>query len=84
MWRMGLGALLLALGLAGEIDKYGQQFSALQFLLSPDRAHYAGPWDIAVRYSVLHVLVLAALASLQWPHFRSARRMQRPNPHEPD
>lgn len=75
---------LLALGLAGEIDKYGQQFSALQFLLSPDRAHYAGSWDIAVRYSVLHVLVLAALASLQWPHFRSARRMQRPSPHEPD
>lgn len=61
-------------GLAGEIDKYGQQFSALQFLLSSDRQHYAPLSVIWLRYAVLHGLVIAVLASLQWPHFRAAQR----------
>lgn len=69
-----LAALFLHLGLAGEIDKYGAQFSALQFLLSADRQHYAAEPVIWLRYSVLHVLVMAALGFIQWPHFRSARR----------
>jgi glycopeptide antibiotics resistance protein len=69
-----LSALFLHLGLAGEIDKYGQQFSALQFLLSSDRQHYAALPAIWLRYGVLHLLVIAALASLQWPHLRAARR----------
>ena len=69
-----LAAVCLYLGLAGEIDKYGQQFSALQFLLSADRQHYAALPVIWLRYSMLHVLVIAALASLQWPHFRAAQR----------
>ncbi len=71
----------LHLGLAGEIDKYGQQFSALQFLLSTDRQHYATQPVIWLRYAVLHVLVIAALASLQWPHFRAARRHPAHVPH---
>jgi len=75
-----LAAGCLHLGLAGEIDKYGQQFSALQFLLSTDRQHYAALPVIWLRYAVLHVLVIAALASLQWPHFRAA---QRPPAHVP-
>jgi glycopeptide antibiotics resistance protein len=61
-------------GLAGEIDKYDQQFSALQFLLSSDRQHYAALPVIWLRYAVLHGLVIAVLASLQWPHFRAAQR----------
>jgi hypothetical protein len=69
-----LAALFLHLGLAGEIDKYGQQFSALQFLLSADRQHYATQSVIWLRYSALHVLVIAGLASLQWPHFRAAQQ----------
>jgi hypothetical protein len=69
-----LAALFLHLGLAGEIDKYGQQFSAMQFLLSPDRQHYATQPVIWLRYGVLHVLVIAALAFIQWPHFRTAQR----------
>jgi hypothetical protein len=67
-----LAALFLHLGLAGEIEKYGQHFSALQFLLSSDRQHYAAQPAIWLRYGVLHVLVIAALAFLQWPYFRSA------------
>ncbi|HMA12257.1 MAG TPA: VanZ family protein [Steroidobacteraceae bacterium] len=69
-----LAALFLHLGLAGDIDKYGQKFSAMQFMLSTDRQHYAAMPVIWLRYSALHVLVIAALAFIQWPHFRAARR----------
>lgn len=74
-----LAALFLHLGLAGEIDKYGQQFSALQFLLSTNRQHYAAQPVIWLRYAALHVLVIVALAFLQWPHFRTAQRIYAPH-----
>lgn len=70
-----LAALLVRLGFAAEIDKYGQQFSALQFLLSADRQHYAASADIWLRYGAVHLLVIAGLAFIQWPHFRTARRI---------
>ncbi|MGE5321169.1 MAG: VanZ family protein [Hyphomicrobiaceae bacterium] len=76
-----LAALFLHLGLAGAIDKYGRQFSAMQFLLSSDRQHYAALPVIWLRYSALHVLVIAALAFIQWPHFRAARRPHAPTRH---
>lgn len=82
MASLPLAGVLLHLGLAGEIDKYGEQFSALQFLLSQDRAHYAPPLSLWTRYVALHLLVIAALASLQWPHFRSPRRFSRSASHE--
>ncbi|AAZ96161.1 hypothetical protein Tbd_0208 [Thiobacillus denitrificans ATCC 25259] len=69
-----LAALLVHFGLADEIDKYGQRFSALQFLLSADRQNYAAPAYIWLRYAGVHVLVIAGLAFIQWPHFRTARR----------
>ncbi len=68
-----LAALFLNLGLAGEIEKYGQQFSALQFLLSADRQHYATQYVIWLRYSVLHMLAIGVLAFIQWPYFRDAQ-----------
>lgn len=77
-----LAAVLLQLGLAGEIDKYGERFSAMQFLLSRDRAHYASPLSLWTRYAVLHLLVIGALASLQWPYFRSIHRLSHPASHE--
>lgn len=76
-----LAGLFLYLGLAGEIHKYGQEFSALQFLLSPDRGHYATQTVIWLRYGALHVLVIAALSFLQWPYFRAAQRPHPPAPH---
>ncbi len=76
-----LAALFLHLGLVDTLDKYGQQFSALQFLLSTDRQHYAAPAVIWLRYSVLHVLVSAALAFIQWPHFRAAPQRHRQASH---
>jgi hypothetical protein len=76
-----LAALFLHLGLAGEIDKYGQQFSALQFLLSTNRQHYATLPAIWLRYGALHMLVIAVLAFIQWPSFRSAQSHRSPTPH---
>jgi hypothetical protein len=57
-----------------ESTNAGSNFRPLSFLLSSDRRHYAAlpaPW---LRYGVLHLLVFAALASLQWPHLRAAQR----------
>ena len=76
-----LAALFLHLGLAGSIEKYGQQFSAMQFLLSTDRQHYASMPAIWLRYGALHVLVIVTLAFIQWPHFRAAQRLHAPNHH---
>ena len=76
-----VAALLLSVGLADEINKYDQQFSALQFLLSADRQHYATQTVIWLRYSALHLLVIAALAFLQWPYFRTSRRPEGPSAH---
>ena len=76
-----LAALFLYIGLAGEIHKYDQQFSALQFLLSPDREHYATQAVIWLRYGALHALVIAALSFLQWPYFRAAQRPHSPVSH---
>lgn len=75
-----LAGLLFGAGLAGDIDKYGQHFSAWQFLLSADRQHYASQTAVWLRYGVLHALVIVTLASLQWPYFRSAERRTRPAP----
>ena len=71
-----IAATFLHLGLAERIDKYGQQFAAIQFLLSTDRQHYASLVVCWQRYAVLHVLALFAIALVQTPWFRGA--LERP------
>ena len=61
---------LLALGLEANVSKYGQNFSALQFLLSTDRAHLASGAGLAMRYVLAFCTGLLALAFAQWPFFR--------------
>jgi glycopeptide antibiotics resistance protein len=78
-----LAVLFLHIGLANDIEKYGQQFSALQFLLSTDRQHYASQSVIWLRYSVLHMLAIGALAFIQWPYFRDAQHSPTPINHAP-
>ena len=73
---LSLAVVLLKFGLASEIDKYGQQFSAMQFLLSTDRQHYASQTVIWLRYSVFHILATTALSFLQWPYFRASPRLR--------
>ena len=71
-----MAAAFLYLGLAGEIDKYGQQFAAIQFLLSTDRQHYASLAVCWQRYGVLHVLVMVAIAVVQGPWWRGTQDRQ--------
>jgi VanZ family protein len=49
---LGVGWVFVELGTVHALEKYGRTFSALQFLLSPDREHYAGPEAILVRVVV--------------------------------
>ena len=63
---------LLAFGLEANVLKYGQNFSALQFLLSADRAHLASGPGLAMRYGLACCAGLLALAFAQWPFFRFA------------
>lgn len=74
VFSLPLAATLFHFGLAAEIDKYGQRFSALQFLVSADRQNYAASAYIWLRYAGVHLLVIAGLAFIQWPHFRTAQR----------
>lgn len=62
-----IGFGLLKLGTASELNKYGKIFSALQFLLSPDRTHYlAGP-ELGLRYGIAHVVLLILIVINQLP-----------------
>jgi len=47
------------------IVKYGQIFSAMQFLLSADRSHYAVGAELFVRYAIAYASLAAAVALLQ-------------------
>jgi VanZ family protein len=81
--RLALVALVPVLGLAayGMLDqalepilvKYGKVFSAWQFLLSADRAHYADPMGLLLRYGAAHVVVTLGLVWLLAPLLLSRR-----------
>ncbi len=82
IWRFvaAVGVLWLSLplletALASHIYKYGQQFSALQFLLSPDRQQYMLQDLLSQRYyAALSGLVLLLLTSALWIQWLMARR----------
>jgi len=59
--------MAVSLGTAPAIAKYGAVFSALQFLLSSDRAHYAAGSALIARYVAAHAAALAAVAITQAP-----------------
>lgn len=59
--------LALHAGFESYIIKYGQTFSAFQFLLSQDRAHYAAPMELLLRYGFAHGVLLFAIAASQAP-----------------
>ena len=60
-----LAAPMFQLGLEPLLVKYGAVFSAPQFLLSADRAHYASGTALAARYAVAFGLAVVTLALLQ-------------------
>jgi VanZ family protein len=59
--------LALHAGFEPYIIKYGQVFSAFQFLLSQDRAHYAASTDLLLRYGFAHGILLFTIAASQAP-----------------
>ncbi len=77
---------LLLLGTEAGIFKYGQRFSALQFLLSTDRSHLASGIEVLLRYSIACLCGLLAVAFAQRPFLRlaagqPARRVEDRKPH---
>lgn len=68
VWVLGAGFsayLALHFGLEQIIVKYGQVFSALQFLLSSSRENLAGTTELIVRYTVLYSALVAAIVMVQ-------------------
>ena len=66
-----VGAITLFwLGAESTIVKYGSVFSAFQFLLSTDRAHYAHGVDLMLRFGVAFLGICCGLAALQWAFWR--------------
>jgi glycopeptide antibiotics resistance protein len=57
----------LMLGLEQEVHKYDQVFSALQFLLSADRANLAGELELLLRFLAFHCGMVLLVAVFQYP-----------------
>jgi hypothetical protein len=57
-----LGWWLLNLGLEQEVEKYGQVFSGVQFLLGPDRKHLMSADVLFLRWSSVQVAVVTVIA----------------------
>lgn len=62
-----LAYFAISLGTEHYIIKYGKVFSALQFLLSSDREHYAGTAELFTRYFVVHIAFIGMVAFVQHP-----------------
>lgn len=62
--------LAVSHGTEGTIVKYGKVFSALQFLLSTDRAHYAGGAELLMRYAIFYLGSAGVIALIQFPFWR--------------
>lgn len=65
-----LGAFAIHAGLEPVIVKYGKVFSALQFLLSPDRQHYLHPETVLAKFAIVCFGISALAALLQWTSWR--------------
>jgi hypothetical protein len=65
-----LAYFALYFGTEQVIVKYGQVFSAMQFLLSSDRSNLAAPGELIARYIVLYGLLIAAIMMVQYPLWR--------------
>ena len=62
--------LALYFGLEQFVVKYGQVFSAFQFLLSSSRSNLAGQAELIVRYAVVYGAFVVAIVMVQSPLWR--------------
>ena len=53
------------------VVKYGKVFSAMQFLLSPDRTRYVMDGELIARYAIAYLSLVAAVVFLQQPAWRA-------------
>ena len=89
LWGVAAVALLGAAGLyplgtESVIVKDGQVFSAWQFLLSEDRAHYAVGSALQLRGALALLALCVGLAALQWQAWRGfCRATQGPESKKP-
>ena len=67
-WPMGV--VCLWLGSEPNVFKYGRVFSAAQFLLSPDRDHYAPAAVLWLRFGLLSLGLIVLTLLLQGPRWR--------------
>ena len=73
-----MGFTLVLIAQEPALHKYGQTFSGLQFLLSPDRQNLL-PYDqLLLRYALVHTAVLIGGLVACWPLYaRTAQRLSR-------
>jgi VanZ family protein len=67
MLSLPLAYLAVRYGTEDALVKYGQVFSAMQFLLSPDRAHYAHGYLLMLRYLVVYFGTIGLFVLIQYP-----------------
>ena len=72
-----LGYLLFTAGTEAVIVKDQKVFSALQSLLSTDRAHYAVGPELWIRFAAAHFAVVCMTALAQFPHWVGWRERSR-------
>ena len=70
VFAAGTSTALFWAGAEHLIVKYGQAFSAFQFLLSTNRGNYAHGMELALRYMLAFGGVTLGLAALQWMGWR--------------
>jgi len=76
-----LGWLLLSNGTESFIVKEAKAFSALQFLLSTDREHYATGRELWSRFAAAHLGAICLIAVAQYPLWKRFReRLPTPTP----
>jgi len=72
-WPVVVAALWL--GSEPSLFKYGRVFSAAQFLLSPNREHYAQGPELLVRFALACFGLFGMAVLLQWPRWRRLRQV---------
>ncbi|OGW61674.1 MAG: hypothetical protein A2V83_02145 [Nitrospirae bacterium RBG_16_64_22] len=74
VFSLPLAYLAVSHGTEGAVVKYGRTFSALQFLLSPDRASLVSGWSLFLRLLAVHTAAVALVVLVQAPLFRGLSR----------
>ncbi|MFH0729392.1 MAG: hypothetical protein V2B19_24020 [Pseudomonadota bacterium] len=69
-----LGYGLLLLGLENRVEKYGKIFSAMQFLLSPNRESLVSEGGVFLRYSLVHITLFMVTGVIQIPFWQLIKK----------